>query len=75
MQAQEAEFCTYKSVTALVMTWNAGASKPQDLRHEQQDSNFFRNLLQAQEPPDILVFGLQELVDLEDKKMTASKRS
>ena len=73
MQLHEGEYSKYKDVTSLVMTWNAGASKPTDLRHDQEDSNFFRDLLQAQDPPDILVFGLQELVDLEDKKLTASE--
>ncbi|KAI9664263.1 MAG: hypothetical protein M1831_002442 [Alyxoria varia] len=71
MQLHEGEYSKYKELTALIMTWNAGASKPMDLRHDQKDSNFFRDLLQAQHPLDILVFGLQELVDLEDKKLTA----
>ncbi len=73
MHANGADFCTFREVSSLVMTWNAGASKPSDLRHDEKDSNFFRDLLQAQEAPDILVFGLQELVDLEDKSLTASK--
>ena len=76
MQVREAEYCTYKDVSALVLTWNAGASKPSDLRYDQQNSNFFREFLSAeQNPPDIIVFGLQELVDLEDKKLTASERN
>jgi len=53
------------------MTWNAGASKPTALRNEDQDRNFYRELLPRDDPPDILVFGFQELVDLEDKKVTA----
>ncbi|KAL8827546.1 MAG: hypothetical protein Q9191_003124 [Dirinaria sp. TL-2023a] len=55
----------------LVVTWNAGAATPGNLRYEDKDSNFFRDVLHADEPPDILVFGFQELVDLEDKKLTA----
>lgn len=55
------------------MTWNAGASKPADLRYDEQNSNVFRDLLQTSSVPDVVVFGLQELVDLEDKKLTASK--
>ena len=73
MHAQEADFCELKSIKALVMTWNAGASTPYHLQHSEQDAAFFRNLLQGSESPDILVFGFQELVDLEDKKTTASK--
>ncbi|OCK79528.1 DNase I-like protein [Lepidopterella palustris CBS 459.81] len=71
MQDHDGEFCDFREVTAVVMTWNAGASKPNNLRHDEQDSNFFRELLEPHDPPDILVFGFQELVDLEDKKVTA----
>jgi hypothetical protein len=73
MQEHDAEFCDFREVSALVMTWNAGASKPSHLRNDQQDNNFFRDLLQSSpDAPDIVVFGFQELVDLEDKKVTAS---
>ncbi|KAF2402923.1 DNase I-like protein [Trichodelitschia bisporula] len=71
MQEHDAEFCDFREVTALVLTWNAGASKPTSLRHDGRDANFFRDLFQSIEPPDIIVFGFQELVDLEDKKVTA----
>jgi hypothetical protein len=74
MQEHDTDFCDFREVSALVMTWNAGASKPTHLRHDEQDSNFFRELLRSPvDPPDIVVFGFQELVDLEDKKVTASK--
>jgi endonuclease/exonuclease/phosphatase family metal-dependent hydrolase len=67
----ETEYCDFKEVTASVMTWNAGASKPSKLRQDERDENFFREYFSSAEPPDILVFGFQELVDLEDKKVTA----
>jgi hypothetical protein len=54
------------------MTWNAGASTPYHLQHSDQDEKFLRDLIQSSNCPDILVFGFQELVDLEDKKTTAS---
>lgn len=56
-----------------MLTWNAGAAKPADLRHDEEDANFFRDLLNKHEAPDIIIFGLQELVDLDDKKLTASE--
>ncbi|KAE8440965.1 hypothetical protein EG329_006154 [Mollisiaceae sp. DMI_Dod_QoI] len=68
MQSQEAEFCELNPIKTLVMTWNAGASTPYHLQHSDQDASFFRNLIQGSGSPDILVFGFQELVDLEDKK-------
>jgi hypothetical protein len=72
MQAQEADFCDLSNIKALVMTWNAGASTPWHLQQKDSDNTFFPKLLQASDSPDILVFGFQELVDLEDKKATAS---
>lgn len=71
MQQRDAEYCDFRELSAKVMTWNAGAVKPASLRHNEQDQNFFQELLQPEDPPDILVFGFQELVDLEDKKITA----
>ncbi|RDW95133.1 hypothetical protein BP5796_00896 [Coleophoma crateriformis] len=71
MQSQEADFCELTPIKTLVMTWNAGASTPSHLRNSSQDASFFRDLFQSSNSPDILVFGFQELVDLEDKKTTA----
>lgn len=73
MRARDAEFCTFENIRTLVMTWNAGASTPSSLRNSDQDASFVRNLLKSSGSPDILIFGFQELVDLEDKKATASK--
>lgn len=69
MEAKDSEYCTFREMTASVMTWNAGASKPGQLAYNEQDNNFFRDYIRAQESPDIFVFGFQEVVDLEDKKI------
>lgn len=71
MQQRDSEYCDFRELTTKVMTWNAGAVKPTELRHNEQDQNFFRELLQPEDPADLLVFGFQELVDLENKKITA----
>lgn len=52
----------------MVVTWNAGASTPGSVR----TTNFIEEAVHPDDPPEILVFGFQELVDLEDKKITAS---
>jgi hypothetical protein len=72
MQSQEVDFCDLQTIKTLVMTWNAGASTPYHLQHSEQDNRFFKDLLQSSDCPDIIVFGFQELIDLEDKKTTAS---
>ncbi len=71
MQEHDSEYCAFSDLTAAVLTWNAGATKPGYLQQNKEDNNFFREYISSREAPDIFVFGFQELVDLEDKKMTA----
>jgi hypothetical protein len=73
MQQNDNEFCSFEEVTAGVLTWNAGAVKPNHLKGSERDAAFFKDYFSSHTPPDILVFGFQELVDLENKKVTASK--
>ncbi|KAJ5089020.1 hypothetical protein N7532_007704 [Penicillium argentinense] len=68
MQSKDVEFCTFREVRAAIVTWNAGASTPGSVR----TSDFIRDAVNPEDPPDIVVFGFQELVDLENKKITAS---
>ncbi|KHJ32529.1 putative endonuclease exonuclease phosphatase [Erysiphe necator] len=68
MYLQKADFCESNEITALIMSWNAGASTPFNLQQNDEDFTLFRNLILSSGCPDILVFGFQELVDLEDKK-------
>jgi hypothetical protein len=73
MEKREVEYCSFRDVKIVLCTWNAGASKPSDLgRGNMPEQNFLENVLRSTESPDIIVFGFQELVDLENKKLTAS---
>jgi WD40 repeat protein len=72
MQSHDVEFCDFREVKALLCTWNAGAVKPQDLLVREDDIVFLEKVLASVDSPDIIVFGFQELVDLENKKITAS---
>ncbi|KAL5049451.1 hypothetical protein BDW71DRAFT_204710 [Aspergillus fruticulosus] len=67
MQKRDVEFCTFREISAVIMTWNAGASTPGSVR----TSTFIQDAIHPENPPEILVFGFQELVDLENKKITA----
>ena len=73
MKRKDAEYCSFEKIKTLVLTWNAGASTPHSLRYSESDATFIRDLLQSSGSPDIIVFGFQELVDLEDKTATASE--
>ncbi|KDB24901.1 hypothetical protein H109_03264 [Trichophyton interdigitale MR816] len=67
MQSRDIEYCQFNEISAAIVTWNAGATVPGKL----PNSNFIRDAIHPESSPDILVFGFQELVDLEDKKITA----
>ncbi|KAJ4302166.1 hypothetical protein N0V88_002302 [Collariella sp. IMI 366227] len=73
MKRKDIEYCSFEKIKALVLTWNAGASTPHSLRYSESDATFIRDLLQSSDSPDIIVFGFQELVDLEDKTATAKR--
>ncbi|KAF7713996.1 Uncharacterized protein PECH_006146 [Penicillium ucsense] len=67
MQSRDVEFCNFREIRIAIVTWNAGASTPGSVR----TSDFIRDAVHPEDPPDIIVFGFQELVDLENKKLTA----
>lgn len=73
MKSKDTTWCDFEEIRALVLTWNAGASTPHGLRYSGNDGEFFPKLLQNSGSPEILVFGFQELVDLEDKTATAKR--
>ncbi|UKZ72738.1 hypothetical protein TrVFT333_000372 [Trichoderma virens FT-333] len=73
MKSKDTTYCDFDEIKTLIFTWNAGASTPHSLRYSDGDATFFQDLLQSSGSPDILVFGFQELVDLEDKKATAKR--
>ncbi|OTB05220.1 hypothetical protein M426DRAFT_141135 [Hypoxylon sp. CI-4A] len=73
MKSLDTQYCKFEDIKLLAMTWNAGASTPNSLRYSDSDAAFMQNLLQSSDSPDILIFGFQELVDLEDKTATAKR--
>lgn len=66
MQERDVEYCTFRELRAAVITWNVGASTPYDIRND-----FIADAIHAEDPPEILAFGFQEVVDLEDRTVTA----
>ncbi|KAL8910333.1 MAG: hypothetical protein Q9171_004377 [Xanthocarpia ochracea] len=72
LRDNDTSWCNFEEIEALVMTWNAGASTPASLRYGESDPNLLRIILPTGKAPDLLIFGFQELVDLEDKRLTAS---
>ncbi|KAI0416736.1 Endonuclease/exonuclease/phosphatase [Xylaria grammica] len=73
MKSVDTQYSVFEDIRVQAMTWNAGASTPNSLRYTESDATFIQNLLQSSDCPDILIFGFQELVDLEDKTATAKR--
>lgn len=69
MQSLDVEYCDFREIRASVVTWNVGAATPAMVRN----SDFLADAIHVEDPPELLVFGFQELVDLEDRALTASK--
>ncbi|KAJ2263194.1 hypothetical protein GGI01_000964 [Coemansia sp. RSA 376] len=68
------DFAHVRDITVQINSWNIDAIKPEVLEKTREDQHFLRSWLGAlggQQMPDIIVIGLQEVVDLESKKMTA----
>ena len=80
MLKREPEFSSYRDVKVFIFSWNIDSSKPADLQNDAQSVNCLSDALhsslhgvgQREDPPEVVVFGLQEVVDLENKKLTAS---
>lgn len=53
----------------MVCSWNIDATKPEEITGE--DERYVREWLSAMNDPDIIVVGIQEIVDLVSKKQTA----
>lgn len=53
----------------MLCSWNVDATKPEKITDE--DKIYVRQWLGAMENPDIIVVGIQEIVDLVSKKQTA----
>ncbi|GAA5867868.1 hypothetical protein JCM1840_003469 [Sporobolomyces johnsonii] len=71
LHLRQPDFCTFRSVRALCVSWNIDASRPSDLVGSPDNLEFFKNALTSVDSPDIISFGFQEMIDLEDKKLTA----
>jgi hypothetical protein len=71
MNKRMKEYCDYRDAKILISSWNIDANKPE--KFDAQDEQKIREWLTSLRDPDIIVVGIQEIVDLESKKQTASE--
>ena len=62
----------------LICTWNIDAARPDALEEGTKNGDFLRDLLHDKlgddgGEPDLIVFGFQEVVDLENRSVAASE--
>ncbi|KAI9290246.1 Endonuclease/exonuclease/phosphatase [Umbelopsis sp. AD052] len=69
MNKRMKEYCDYRDAKILISSWNIDANKPE--KFDAQDELKIREWLTSLRDPDIIVVGIQEIVDLESKKQTA----
>lgn len=73
MQDREPEYCDFRGFKILISSWNIDSSKPGHLSGIPDNQNFLGQCLTSVEAPDVIIFGWQEVIDLNDKKLTASE--
>jgi hypothetical protein len=61
----EKSFSQFRNITVLFVSWNIGATKPEQLSGSKENSSFLYDALKSVDCPDIIVFGLQEVVPLD----------
>lgn len=68
----EPAFSTFRDLNVLVVSWNCDSARPDSLTGDSENFNFLHNVLNSvEQPPEIIVFGFQEVIDLESRKMAA----
>ncbi|KAI0693505.1 DNase I-like protein [Cytidiella melzeri] len=68
---QETKYSSFRGLNVLVVSWNLDSAKPDALAGTADNVNFLQDALTSIDSPDIIAFGLQELIDLESRKMAA----
>ncbi|KAF8164701.1 Endonuclease/exonuclease/phosphatase [Crassisporium funariophilum] len=68
----ETSFSTFRDLSLLVISWNCDSARPDALTSSPQNTTFLHSALHAvPAPPSIIIFGFQEVIDLESRKMVA----
>ena len=71
MMKREREFSAFRDMTVLIVSYNVDSAKPDAFTGGVENVNFLQDVLQVMDRPDIIAFGMQELIDLESRKMAA----
>jgi hypothetical protein len=68
----EASFSSFRDLTVLVVSWNCNSARPDSLNGDPQNCTLLNDALHSiDSPPDIIVFGFQEVIHLKSRRMVA----
>lgn len=71
----ETSFSSFCGLTVLIISRNCDSARPDSLTGEPENFGFLTDTLHSVDrPPDVVVFGFQEVIDLESQK-TAAKNA
>lgn len=70
---REAQFSTFRPLNVLIVSWNIDAALPEHLTSDPVNNQFLFDVLDSVDSPDIISFGFQETVDLENHKGNLQK--
>ena len=68
---RESDYSSLRDISVLIVSWNVDSAKPDQLTGAVENVNFLQDVLTSVDTPDVIAFGLQELIDLESRKMAA----
>jgi len=71
MTAHMGDYCDFTKLETMVCSWNMDAIKPDALTESDVDK--VHEWLNGMSDPDIIMVGIQEIVDLNSKTLTASE--
>ena len=71
LMTREYEYSSYRELNTLIVSWNVDANKPDALTGDPSNIDFLKDVLTSANSPDIISIGFQEVVDLENRKVTA----
>lgn len=74
IHAQRQLYCNFQKIKLLICSWNCNATKPSELENGSSDDvRFLKSWLTVAGTPDMIVIGMQELVNLESKTVNAKE--
>jgi hypothetical protein len=73
LEDRAGDYSSQRPLNVLICSWNIDSCKPSDLIGANENTKFLEECIGSAHRPDIIVFGFQEVIDLNDRKLAASE--